>query len=151
MENFLAEQIEKIVLSILKEDNLELVALKIKQHNAKVILEVFVDEPRGGVTLDICAGINRRLNEKIEEDELIDGEHVVSVCSPGLDWPLKTKKDFLRVQGRKIRVLLIEKLEGKGEYTGTVDQVHDDEVVLQVKDKVLTVPLDKIQKADQLV
>ena len=151
MENMLAEQVQDLVLPVLKQYEVELVALKIKQHGSSVTIEIFVDKPQGGINLDACAEINREINQQLEEEDFINSHYVVSVCSPGLDWPLKTKKDFLRMQGRKIRVLLTEKVDGRGEYVGVVHQVQDAAVVLLVDSKEVTLPLDKILKADQLV
>jgi len=70
------------------------------------ILRVFIDK-NGGVSVENCASTSRYLSEELDKEEnadLIDGSYTIEVSSPGLDRPLKTKRDFERNLGRILRV-----------------------------------------------
>jgi ribosome maturation factor RimP len=70
------------------------------------ILRVFIDK-NGGVSVENCANTSRYLSEELDKEEnsdLIDGSYTIEVSSPGLDRPLKTKRDFERNLGRIVRV-----------------------------------------------
>jgi ribosome maturation factor RimP len=71
------------------------------------ILRVFIDKS-GGVDVEDCASTSRYLSEELDKEEnadLIDGSYTIEVSSPGLDRPLKTKRDFERNLGRMLRVM----------------------------------------------
>jgi len=70
------------------------------------ILRVFIDK-NGGVSVENCASVSRFLSEELDKEEnadLIDGSYTIEVSSPGLDRPLKTKRDFERNLGRTLRI-----------------------------------------------
>jgi ribosome maturation factor RimP len=70
------------------------------------ILRIFIDR-NGGVSVENCASTSRYLSEELDKEEnadLIDGSYTIEVSSPGLDRPLKTKRDFERNLGRMLRV-----------------------------------------------
>ena len=86
-----------------------------------------------------------------EEENFILGRYIVEVSSPGLDRPLKTVKDFLKVMGREVRFHLLEPIENKIEHSGKIKEVHDDEVVIESKLQTITIPFRIIQKAVQII
>jgi len=70
------------------------------------ILRIFIDKD-GGVDVEDCASVSRYLSEELDKEDnsdIIEGAYTVEVSSPGLDRPLKTKRDFERNLGRKLRV-----------------------------------------------
>ncbi len=70
------------------------------------ILRIFVDK-NGGVSVENCASVSRYLSEEMDKEEnlnVIDGPFTMEVSSPGLDRPLKTKRDFERNLGRRLRI-----------------------------------------------
>ena len=127
--------------------SLELVELNIRRLGKVIQVEVFVDKETGGITMDECSAVDRQLSRYIEEKNLIADDYVVEVSSPGLDRPLKTKKDFLRAQGTEVRFHLIEMVEGKKEHSGIVKVVEEHAVYVETKKITVVIPFDKIQKA----
>lgn len=149
-EQWLA-QIQEYLVPILDEQKVELVALKIAGGGRRYVIEIFVDLPTGGISMAQCAQINRAITNKIDENDLIAEDFVVEVCSPGLDWPLVTEKDFGRVMHRAIKVSLNEPVQEKTEYAGTVASVSDGQVVLQGESGDVVIPLPQIKKAVQFL
>lgn len=125
----------------------ELVELVIVRRGRVVHVEAFIDKESGGITIDECSLVNKQLSGYIEEKNLIAEDYVVEVSSPGLDRPLKTKKDFLRVKGFQARFHLNEMLEGKKEYMGVVLEVNDQAVKIENKKMTMEIQYNKIHKA----
>ena len=138
-------------MPILDEQNVELVALKIGGGGRRYVIEIFVDLPTGGISMAQCAMINRAITRQIEEQDLIAEDFVVEVCSPGLDWPLVTEKDFYRVMHRAVRVYLNAPVLEKIEHVGTVASVSDGQVVLAGGGGDVVIPLPQIKKAVQFL
>ena len=145
------EKIKALLATILSTTSFELVELNIHRSTRSTIIQVFADKPNGGITLDECSMINRKLSEKLEEENFILGRYIVEVSSPGLDRPLKTVKDFLKVMGREVRFHLLEPIENKIEHSGKIKEVHDDEVIIESKLQTITIPFRIIQKAVQII
>jgi ribosome maturation factor RimP len=70
------------------------------------IFRVFIDKS-GGVDVEDCASTSRYLSEELDKEtnsNLIEGAYTIEVSSPGLDRPLKTKRDFERNLGKMLRI-----------------------------------------------
>ena len=130
-----------------KSASFELIELNIRRLGKVIQVEVIVDKETGGITLGECSVINKQLSKYIEEKNLIADDYIVEVSSPGLDRPLKTKKDFLRVKGAEVRFHLMDLIEGKKEHSGIVKAVEDNAVYVETKKMTVVIPFDKIQKA----
>lgn len=115
------------------------------------VLELLADRTDGGITLDECVRLNRELGDVIEQSGLVQHGFVLDISSPGLDRPLVTKADFKRYLGRCVRVFLREPVEAKIEYCGDIAAVTDENVVLSTGKKTVQIPLDKINKAKQVI
>ncbi len=137
-------KISLLVVALIQEAGLELVNLEFKGKNQKMI-EVLIDHPGGGITLEECVRINKKIISSFEPNNIVDYDLVVA--SPGLDYHLKNAKDFRRVLNNCVTVLLTEKVDGKGQYKGLVKEVKEDVVFIAAKKKEVWIPFNKIMKA----
>lgn len=151
MEIEINAKLEAVINPMLGESGLDLVNLKVSRQGRDIVIEVLADRPRGGITISECTAINRRLVQKIDDDQLISEEYSVTVSSPGIDWPLQTRKDFLRVLNRTIRFMLTEPINEKWELVGNLERVDDDQVAIDVRKSLVIIPMDKIKKAVQII
>jgi ribosome maturation factor RimP len=147
----LVEKIREVVEEFLKNSGYELVDSLYKYEAKKLVLRILTDRPQGGITLDECADLNNRIGDLIEKQNLIKESYVLEVSSPGLDRPLKESQDFKRCIDKKIVVFTSQYVDGKMQYSGIIKGVNDKFLNLEVEDKELQIPLDKITKAKQLI
>ncbi|MFA5059835.1 MAG: hypothetical protein WC676_04340 [Candidatus Omnitrophota bacterium] len=147
----LVERVKEIAVPFLERLNVELVDLTVRSESGRVVLEILADKTSGGITLDECARLNRDIGEALENANFITSGYAVEVSSPGLDRPLKTAKDFLRVSNKKIHVFLSESVAGKIEYIGLVKGVQNDSLILDVGPCELSIMLSTINRAKQII
>lgn len=141
-------QVENLLLPVIAQSGLELVELNLTQNGTTYTIEVLADHPQGGITLQECVKLNKKIVEVLDVFESLAGGYELVVASPGLDRLLKGQKDFGRLVGRRVKVLLTEKVEGRGEYLGVIKAAGDDAVVIVFnKKQEVKVPYDKILKA----
>jgi len=138
-------QIQLKVQDIVKEAGVELLEFKIYPSSGKNTLRCVVDLPEGGITLDSCAAINKRVVAYLEESGNLGSDYAVEVNSSGLDRKLHTFKDFLKAKGRNISLWLNEPVEGKEYLEGRVLAVDDDKLSIGYKDKILKIKFNKIK------
>ena len=108
------EKLEKITLNSFDSPALFLVDLNITDSKGPQKVKILIDSDEG-LNIDACAKISRKISAAIEEDELFTKNFVLEVSSPGIDYPLKFKRQYQKNIGRKIKVVCndLEEIEGK--------------------------------------
>lgn len=72
----------------------------------------------GGLPIEKCVSVNRRLYKQIEEAALYpDGNFSLEVSSPGLDEPLKMYRQYVKNISRPVEVLLLDGTATEGVLT----------------------------------
>ena len=117
---------------ILKE-GVELVDVEFVREGKVQCLRVLIDK-RGGVTIDECEAVSRRIDPILEEAGLMADVDTFEVSSPGLDRPLKKPADFVRHMGEKIDVGLYKAIDGDKTITGTLTDYDDGGLTLETAD-----------------
>lgn len=147
----LRAEIENLTHSILEAQGIDLVELTCWYAGRNLMVRILVDKPEGGINVAECAALNRQLCELLDEKDLIQERYVLEVSSPGIDRPLKTKKDFFRCLKRDVRFFLQEPVSGKIELQGCVLNVKDESVEIIAEDTVIEIAFAKIAKAKQII
>ena len=102
-------------------------------------LQVMAERPdTGQLTIDDCAELSRRLSDRLDALEEagrdpIDHAYRLEVSSPGIDRPLTRLKDFADWAGHEAKVALVEGQDGRKQFTGTLDGVDGDTILLTDK------------------
>jgi ribosome maturation factor RimP len=132
------------------------VEIKISSAND---IKVFLDAD-DGITIEKCTIVNKALYKYIEEADFFPGGNFsLEVSSPGLDEPLKLRRQYKKNTGRKVEVLLNDgnKIEG------TLLATEDDAIIIEEKtgkgnkapdstrDKTTTILFNQIKHAKVLI
>lgn len=136
------ETLIDLVVPILQRRGVELVELALSGGGRRQLVRVFVDRT-DGITVDECAAISREIADVFDTRDPIAGTYVLEVSSPGLTRPLKTDRDFERVVGKALRLVV----DGLGVAVGTLLQVDPDHLDVALSDKRALIERAKIQKA----
>jgi ribosome maturation factor RimP len=124
---------EELVLPITEEYGFELVDVEYVKEGSTWYLRVYIDKP-GGITVDDCELVNRRMNELLDELDYIEDSYIFEVSSPGLGRPLKKDKDFNRSIGEEVEVHLFRPIEKQKEWIGLLKAFDKDTVTLELED-----------------
>ena len=144
-------ELEKLIGEFLSCQGLELVELIYRFEGQGLVLRVVADYPQGGISMGECSRLNRTIADILEEKNVIDSHYILEVCSPGLDRPLRSLKDFKRCASKGVKCFLKEPINGKIEVDGVIADVTDTQLVLHTSWGALDVPLEKINKAKQII
>jgi ribosome maturation factor RimP len=104
-----------------------LVEVKIDRVADKTKILILVDADQG-MTIAACASLSRALSGELETNELLEEAYTLEVSSPGLDYPLTEKRQYLKNIGRTLKVFL---LSGE-EVTGKLKEVEEQGIKLVV-------------------
>ncbi|MDD4954751.1 MAG: hypothetical protein PHP17_01765 [Candidatus Omnitrophica bacterium] len=149
MENNLNEELKSKIEGMIKEEGLELIDFKLSFYGGAYSLRCLIDYAAGGITIDKCAELNRRIFNLLDESKLLGEDFTIEVNSPGLDYPLKNYKDFLRSKGSIVGVWLSNPVDAKTYLEGEIIDSNEHGIFLKAKDKTYNLePLNiKIGKA----
>lgn len=139
--------LQAIITPLLEEECVELIETKVARTHRGFSLLFLVDRPKGGITLDICARLNRRIGDLLESRDEIEGSYLIEVSSPGLDRNLKNKADFDRCLGKQVKFFLNEMIGGKLEWDAEVRAAGEESVEVDARGMVLGIPYVKINKS----
>jgi ribosome maturation factor RimP len=123
----LNEKIANLARQALLGDNQFLPEVMVSSKHGPKKVTVVLDGDTG-VTIEDCASVSRRLLKMIEDEKLMEEEGFsLEVTTPGLDHPLKLKRQYVKNIGRALKVQLHDKRTEHGTLTG----VTDETIVLQ--------------------
>ena len=129
--NGLESQVQRIAEPIAKALRLVIVDVECHGKGAKTIVRVFV-EKEGGVGIQDCEQFHHSLGRALDVADPVPHAYRLEVSSPGLDRPLKQRKDYDQAVGLNIRVKVHAPVQGKGTVIGQLTGVDDRGITLQV-------------------
>lgn len=104
-----------------------------------------------GVTIDDCGNVSRELSARLDEMDFGIGRYVLEVTTPGLDQPLKLRRQYAKNVGRNLKVHRRDKSILSGKLSRTDEQgivlVQEVKEGRNRSEKELTITFDDIEKA----
>ncbi len=119
------DRLAEVVESALPE-GAELVEARI---SGGPLLTLLVDREDGPVDHEFCSGVISRVSPLLD-DEGYDG--LVEISSPGIDRPLTKPEHFERYVGHEAKVRIAEPMEGRRNFTGTIERANETGFVLKL-------------------
>jgi len=109
---------------------------------------VTLDKP-GGVSIGDCQKFSNLLGARLdlEEDKLPDG-YYLEVSSPGLDRSFRRDREFDIFRGRNVHVRTYAPVNGRKEFYGKLEGLHDDEVLIMDEEEGVShaIPHDMVAR-----
>lgn len=154
----LKEKITEYAKEVSEQEGVEILDIEIHPGGKGLTLRIFIDK-EGGVTIKDCENFSRAIEAILDVEDPIKSSYTLEISSPGIDRPLKEKKDFLRNIGRNVKITTKEKIADRTFFIGKVIDAGDDWVRIEIKEtkkkgskkeeksEFLFIPFDKILKA----
>lgn len=142
----LSAEMAGLVEPLVAASGLELLDVEVKGYPGSRVVRLVVDA-EGGVGVEACADLSRRVGAVLEGDDLIAGSYTLQVTSPGVDRPLRTARDFARNLGRTVRVWTRPAHDERPrEVVGVVAAVGDEAVTLEVDGDAIALALADVDR-----
>ena len=123
--------LEKLAVS----QNLEFCSAALEKEPAGYYLRIYLDK-EGGLTLDDCERYHRAVQPMLEKYEY----DFLEVCSPGIDRPVKTKRDVEKALGSPVEARLYKPLEGRKCFQGILNRMDEETVALSTPEGEISLP-----------
>jgi len=173
MQASVEQRLIELITPVIAPMGYEVVHVEVQTHRQKT-LRLFIDfagETGDGektVGIEDCVKVTKALDEYLdrstEVESIFHGAYELEVSSPGVDRPLRQKKDYERFAGRKVRLHTFRPLSSEEmgnaayfaknpkqkNFTGVLKGLNGDRVLLEVKESVteISIPFSLISKGN---
>lgn len=113
-----------------------------KEGNTQYV-RIVIDS-KCGITTEDCEKVSKSLEDKVDKLVKYESGYILEVASPGLERKLKNIRLYNKYIGSRIQVKLYEKIDNKKEIEGTLVDVIEDIIVLDIDDKKINIDLKNI-------
>ena len=124
---------EKNVQPIIENLGYEVVEIEYVKKSDGMNLTFYIDKD-GGIDIKDCELVSKAIDPILEQlNPTSDAPYILNVSSPGIDRPLKTKRDFERNQGKEIEITLFakEKESGQKVFKGILEDFDEDSLTIK--------------------
>jgi ribosome maturation factor RimP len=141
--------LKQLLQPVLEAMDCELWGLELQMGGKAKLLRIFIDrDEEVGVGVDDCERVSRQASAILDVEDVIPGEYILEVSSPGMDRPLYELDHYARYLGEEISLRLRFPYEGRRNYKGRLKAIEGDEIVVVVTDNEFLFPVEGIEKAN---
>jgi ribosome maturation factor RimP len=137
------ERVRELATRVAASYGLDIFDVELKRESGQQVLRVIVDRPgpaatpEESVSIEDCARVAEDLGTLLDVDEVMPGEYMFEVSSPGLDRPLRTADDYRRFAGRWAKIVTSEPVQRQTAFNGRVKGMDGDDVLFESEGKKL--------------
>ncbi len=128
------QKTEELLIPIVGENGFELVDVEYVKEGGTWYLRAYIDKP-GGITVDDCEKVSRRLSDLLDEKDYIDEAYILEVSSPGLGRPLKKDKDLERSIGEEVEIRTFRPIRHQKEFTGILKAYDKEKIIIEMEEQ----------------
>lgn len=136
--------VEELISDFVAANGMELVDVEFVKEGQHRYLRVFIDKDEEKISLQDCKLVSDFLNEKIDSIDPIKENYFLEISSPGIERPLKKPADFEKNKGKVVQAKLYSPIDGRKVIEGTLVELEDNNVSIDIGSETVTVPRDKI-------
>ncbi|WP_121542990.1 ribosome maturation factor RimP [Candidatus Rickettsia colombianensi] len=142
------QQITNVIEESLTDMGFELVLVKFKGVNPKVV-EILIDSLNGEkISVEDCTKASRTISAILDVEDLIEDVYSLEVASSGLERPLVKFENYNRFLGREVKIKLKELLNGKTRYQGKIIKAENNKIYLKCEEQEVLIDYDLIKNAN---
>ncbi len=125
----ITDKVYSLAEPVVREEGCSLWDVEYVREAGSWFLRLYIDK-EGGVGIDDCERISRRLDPILDEADPIPESYVFEVGSAGAERQLKRPSDFAQFMGAEVEVKLYKPLEGRKSFVGALAGYENGDVTL---------------------
>jgi ribosome maturation factor RimP len=147
----LRDQLRELLAPVVAGLGYQLWELEYLPRSGGGTLRVYIDSPNDsserGISLDDCERVSRSVSDTLDAADPIPGHYTLEVSSPGLDRVLRTREHFERFAGERVRLEMMQPIEGRKRFAGRLLGVGERDITLELESGRINLPIDDIHRA----
>ena len=121
--------VESLARPVVEDEGCRLWSVEYVREAGTWYLRVFIDK-QGGVGIDDCERISRRLDPILDEADPVPESYVFEVGSAGAERELRRASDFEEFMGSEVELKLYKPIDGKKSVVGVLEGYGDGDVTV---------------------
>jgi ribosome maturation factor RimP len=146
MADGLKERLTGLLTQEAESRGFDLVLLETAGTRRNPLVRVYLDH-ENGITIDQIAEANAWIKDLLDPLSQMENGYTLEVSSPGIERPLVKPADFVRFSGSSASVSVSPKVDGHTHFTGIIQGVEGDDVLLDVDGTTVRIPHASIARA----
>ena len=127
----ITEKVAALAKPVVEEEGCTLWDVEYVREAGSWYLRIFVDK-EGGLSIDDCERISRRLDPMLDEADPIPESYVFEVGSAGAERELKRASDYEQFLGSEVEVRLYQPSNGSKAFVGTLIAYDEGDVTIGI-------------------
>jgi ribosome maturation factor RimP len=150
-------KVDAIVDPIVHAHGGEVVDIEFKSEPSGWVLRIYVEKlgsaehnastEQAAVDLDLCSHVAREVSPALDVADLIPHRYHLEVSSPGVERPLRQRRDFVRFAGKKAKLKLHAAVRGQKVLVGILGPCGGDSVEVIDGHNTYAVAFDNVAAA----
>ena len=141
-------KLKQLLQPVVEALGCELWGLELQAGGKTKLLRIFIDRAEEGVGIEDCERVSRQSSAVLDVEDVINGEYILEVSSPGMDRPLYELSQYEQYIGEDISLRLRFPYEGRRNFKGRLTGVDGDEIIVVATDHEFLFPVEGIEKAN---
>ena len=133
----ITDKVSAIAKPIVEEEGCSLWDFEYVREAGSWYLRIYIDKV-GGVDIEDCERISRRLDPVLDEADPIPDSYVFEVGSAGIERELKRPGDFEAFLGSDVEVRLYQPVNGQKSFVGTLRSYDNGTTTIEIGGKTLS-------------
>ena len=133
----ITDKVTELARPIVEEEGCRLWDVEYVREAGNWYLRIYIDKT-GGVDIEDCERISRRLDPILDEADPIPDSYVFEVGSAGAERELKRPGDFESFLGSEVEVRLYQPVNGQKAYVGTLVGYDNGTTTIEIGGKTLS-------------
>jgi ribosome maturation factor RimP len=146
----LRDQLSELLAPVVAGLGYELWELEYTPRSGGGLLRLYIDvriDSLHGISLDDCERVSRAVSDALDAADPIPSHYTLEVSSPGLDRLLRTREHFARFAGERVKLEMMQPVEGRKRFSGRLLGVGTSDITLELEDGRIKLPIDDIHRA----
>ena len=128
------ERVENLIQKPIEDLGYSLYDVQYVKEGQNYFLRVFIEKEEGTIDLNDCEKVNDGINDILDTADYIKEQYFLEVSSTGIEKVLRKDKHLQAHLGEEIEIKLFKPVEGKKEFTGTLEGFDENNVTLKIED-----------------
>ena len=135
----LEQKIIDLATPVAQENGCYIYDVEYAKEGKSRTLRIFADKEEGGISLDECEAISRRMSDILDECDPIRENYMLEVSSPGIERRLRTPRHFQKYIGRVVDMGLYKAIDGEKTISGVLKSFENEKITLEVQGEEMSI------------
>jgi ribosome maturation factor RimP len=125
---------------------LEVVEIVFQTNKNPPVLRVYIRSLQDDTSLDNCEQMSKQLEEILDSQDIIPGNYLLEISSPGISRQLTVDRDFISFKGFPVEVETYTLYKNQQKWQGNLQGRDEQSVYINQKGKAIAIPRELVAK-----